>query len=134
MLYVGCSFCHNVGPLLCAGNFPPHPVVAAVQVGAGTMCPYCGPMIPWFACGRCGSRQMMFFPMAPSFYPPRLMGGGMPSLAPVIQATPGLSGNQLNSLFSKSVSTFLDRFSGQLGENMAGALSGWMQGGFQGVW
>jgi hypothetical protein len=77
---------------------------------------------------------MMFFPMAPSFYPPRLMGGGIPGLAPVIQATPGLSGNQLNALFSKSVSTFLDRFSGQLGENLAGALSGWLQAGFQGAW
>ena len=138
MLYVGCSFCCNVGPLLCAGSFPPHPVMPAIQGPMGALCPYCGPLLPWFGCGRCGSRQMMFFPATQSFFAPhtvpQFMPGAMPSLAPVIQAAPGLNGNQLNSLFGKTIAEFCTSFSGQLGQDLAGALSGWVQGGVEGAW
>ena len=134
MLYVGCSFCRNIGPLLCAGSFPPHPLMSAFQGPMGALCPFCGPMLPWFACGRCGSRQMMFFPTASSFFPPQVSPGVMPSLAPVVQAAPGMSGNQLNSLFSKTITEFCTGFAGQFGQDMASALSGWIQGGIQGGW
>lgn len=136
MLYVGCSVCHNVGPLLCAGSFPLHTVLPAMPGPMGARCPYCGPMLPWYSCGRCGSRQLMFFPTADTFSPqqmPPSMPGSTPSLAPVIQAAPGLSGNRLVSLFGDTITEFCTSFSGRIGEDLAGALSGWT-GGFQGAW
>jgi hypothetical protein len=89
-------------------------------------------MLPWHACWRCGSRQMMFFPGAKTVFsaqhahhaPP----GAIPRLAPVIQAEPGLNGNELTSLFGRTITEFCTGFSGQIGEDLAHALSGWMGG------
>ncbi len=68
MLYVACGHCGNTTPLWCAGGFPPHGPMLALQGPSGALCPYCGPMPPAFTCGRCGLYQMMFFPMLPPMY------------------------------------------------------------------
>jgi hypothetical protein len=132
MLYVACGACRNTNPLFCAGGFPMHPPMLAQQGPMCAQCPFCGPMLPFFVCGFCGLRQMMFFPSMPPMFAPQLMPGQMQALAPVVQAPAGMDGGQLNSLFAKSVSGFVTSAASQLGKDFAGAMSGWISDGFQG--
>ena len=128
MLYVACGRCGNTTPLWCAGGFPPHGPMLALQGPSGALCPYCGPIPPAFTCGNCGLYQMMFFPMLPPIYAPQWMPGTVPSLAPVVQAQPGMSGNQLTNLFSRTVNDFASSFAKEAGADFANALGGMMQG------
>jgi hypothetical protein len=132
MLYVACGACRNANPLYCTGGFPMHLPMLAFQGPMGAQCPFCGPMLPWFQCGYCGLRQMMFFPSLPPLFSQQLMSGQMQPLAPVVQAPAGVDGNHLNSLFSKSVSGFVTSAASQFGKDFAGAMSGWIQDSIQG--
>jgi hypothetical protein len=129
MLYVACGACRNANPLYCTGGFPMHLPLLAFQGPMGAQCPFCGPMLPWFQCGYCGLRQLMFFPSMPSMFPPQLLSGQMQQpLAPVVQAPAGADGNQLNTLFMKSLSGFVTSAASQLGTDFGHSMSGWFQG------
>lgn len=137
MLYVACGACRNVNPLYCTGGVPLHAPLLAMQGLQGPQCPLCGPLLPWFVCGRCGLQQMMFFPSMSPLLAPQWTAGHVPYLAPVVQAPPGVNGGQLNSLITKSLIQFVTNAAAELGKDFGGAVGGWLDGsqtGFNNGW
>jgi len=94
MLYVGCSRCGAIGPLVCAGQFMPHMAVPAEPTAWGPACGFCGPFPPIFTCGRCFTQQWLV-----------QQGAAMPqgyqwgqAVAPVVQAPQGASHSQVHGM------------------------------------
>ena len=113
MLYVRCAFCGYMGPLLCGGQFMPHPPMPASLTPMGATCPACGPMPPAFRCA-CGYAQYLYIPGVS----PMPQAGA--TYAPVVQAQPGASDQSLGQAFAKAMGT-------ALGEGASDAVFGQFQ-------
>lgn len=131
MLYVACGSCRNPSPLYCSNGVLLHGPVLAVQGPMGAQCPFCGPMLPWFVCGFCGLKQMVFFPSLPPMLAPQWMVGQVPNLAPAVQAPPGIDTSQLNALITNSVKGFLEGAANEVSQVFGDALGSWLQDDWQ---
>lgn len=118
MLYVGCSNCRSIVPLLCAGNFPPHAPLPVMSGPYGAYCSFCGPLLPFFTCTICWARQMLYIPGSP-FVPPTSYLGSNPNIAPVVHAQPGASHNQLFDLIRDVLPDLVGTLASQTGNEVA---------------
>lgn len=99
LLYVGCSYCRGITPLLCAGQFMPHVPIPAIRIPMGVGCQLCGPFPPIFTCGLCGTTQVLYFPGTTSM-PTQPMPGVTQYAAPVVPAPQGASQQEVSGKLS----------------------------------
>ena len=133
MLYVGCGNCRAVVPLFCAGRFMPHMPVYVEAGPMGIYCMCCGPMPPIFTCMQCRVTQLAY--VSGTTLPTQMMLPGGPStVAPVVRADAGASGNELKSLLMSAGKSFLSEFAGhaggQFGDHFGMSASNWASSWF----
>ena len=119
MLFVGCSFCRSIGPLVCAGQFMPHMPVPVEPSAWGPACGYCGPMPPVFTCSRCFTQQWLLLQGAA---PPQGMQQGQ-AFAPVVQAPAGAGESQVMKL----IKVFVGEAGKGFGQQVGNQTMNWLQ-------
>jgi hypothetical protein len=124
MLYAGCARCQSVTTLMCGGQFMPHVPVPVEASPMGPACGWCGPLPPIFTCMVCGTTQGLYIPGMT--VPPAQGAGVAPLVAPVAQAPPGASANQVHGGIKDAGREFVTSFSKGLGEEAAKVVGAWM--------
>jgi len=124
MLYAGCARCQSVTTLMCGGQFMPHVPVPVEPSPMGPACGWCGPLPPIFTCMVCGTTQGLYIPGMT--VPPAQGAGVAPLVAPVAQAPPGASANQVHGGIKDAGREFVTSFGKGLGEEAARVVGAWM--------
>jgi hypothetical protein len=125
MLYAGCARCQSVTTLMCGGQFMPHVPVPVEPSPMGPACAWCGLMPPIFTCMVCGTTQGIYIPGMT--VPPAQGAGVAPLVAPVAQAPPGASLNQVHGGIKDAGHEFVTSLGKGLGEEAARMVGAWMR-------
>jgi hypothetical protein len=116
VLYARCAFCGYTAGLTCSGSFMPHPTMFVELTNMGPTCPACGPLPPVFTCPYMHTQYL---------YVPGV--SGMPqqgyAYAPVVQAQPGASDQEIKKLIIKVVGKAVETVGEPAAEAMFGQLS-----------
>ncbi len=127
LLYVGCSGCKNIVPLYCVGKFMFHGPIPVINTYNGIYCQVCGLMAPFFTCTICGLQQMMFI-QGSNILPTQSVPGLTQHMAPVIQANPNASPEELKGKVSSFVKDATTTFVGAFGKSLASSMvNTWMR-------
>lgn len=122
MLYVGCSGCQRVIPLLCAGQLFPHVPLEAIQTPIGVGCILCGAVPPVFTCLTCFTTQRLYVQGA-QFTLPAVQAQGQ-KVAPVVAAPQGVSESIVKDMLRTTTKSFASEFGKAAATHLMSAFVG----------